>query len=102
MAHKQVTMATAVEYGYPIGRLLEALIVDQYELVSVDEDAITVRLIEPETAFESIETTLTESGVIKPTAHMEGWYELHTDEGMLRVTVEGDKARFSFFCLDER
>jgi hypothetical protein len=63
-------MAKAIEYGYPIGRLMEALIIDRYEFVSVDEDAITVRLVEPETAVESIETTLTESGVIKPTAHM--------------------------------
>jgi len=102
MAHKQVTMAKAIEYGYPIGRLMEALIIDRYEFVSVDEDAITVRLVEPETAVESIETTLTESGVIKPTAHMPGWYELDCDEGMLRVTIENFGAMFTFFCLDER
>jgi len=101
MAHKQVTMAKAIEYGYPIGRLMEALIIDRYEFVSVDEDAVTVRLVEPETAIESIETTLTESGVIKPTAHMEGWYELDCDEGMLRVTIENSGATFTFFCLDE-
>lgn len=101
MAHKQVTMAKAIEYGYPIGRLVEALIIDQYEFVSVNEDAITVRLLAPVATIESIETTLTESSVIKPTAHMEGWYELVCDEGMLRVHDQGDQATFTFFCLDE-